>query len=442
MSGYSPPLAATDQPARIGNGLDPMPAWVDAAWEVAEGCRRAFSRGPSFTVGLEEELMLLDPTTLLPANAIEEALVRLEDDRFTHELRSAQLELRTNPHLLVSDACRELGAARMLAVDRLAGLARIAAAGVHPVSTLPIEITDRERYRGIAAGCAWAVREGLPCGLHVHVAIKGANRALAIYNAARGLLPELAALTANSPYLAARDSGLESSRLKLNEAFPRSGIPPAFRSLTDYAEFVAWGMTGGHFPDQSFLWWDLRLHPLHGTLEFRVPDAQTCIEEAAAVAAVCQALVASLAARYDAGGELRVHSSHRIAENRWRAVRDGLEGALVDLDTGVPVAARTRVGVVLAALEPVAEALGSRNELLAAWTLLEENGAERQRRLACQHGLDEVVRVVADETGRANAAPRMNPGESPGRVTRTAERGSPAQADEGIDPTRRASEHR
>jgi len=182
----------------------------------------------------------------------------------------------------------------------------------------------------------------------------------------RSFLPELAALAANSPFLGGRDTGLASTRLKLNEAFPRAGIPPAFRSWNDYADFVSWGTTSRLFPDQSHLWWDLRPHPLHGTLEFRVADAQTRIEEAGAVAAVSQALVANLSARYDAGEKLPVHDTHRIAENRWRAVRDGLGGRLVDLDTGVAVPTRRRLEEILASLEPVAEALGSRNRLLAA----------------------------------------------------------------------------
>ena len=445
MSGTAPPLAAKDQAAPDPIGLDQSPAWLEAVWEVAEGCHRAFSSAASFTVELEEELILLEPATLLPANEIEEALFRLEDDRFTCELRNAQLEVRTRPRLSVSDVGRELHAARMLAADRLAGFARIAAAGVHPTSTLPIEITDRDRYRGIAASCPWAVREGLPCGLHVHVAIQDATRALAIYNAAHGFLPELAALTANSPFLAGRDSSFASSRLKLNEAFPRSGIPPAFRSWAEYAEFVTWGMSGGHFPDQSYLWWDLGLHPLYGTLEFRVADAQTRIEEVSAVAAVCQALVASLAARYDAGQELPVHSTDRIAEKRWRAVRDGVEAELADLDTGIPQAARTRIGAVLTALEPIAEALGSRNELLAAWALLEENGAARQRRIASKHGLGAVVRVLADETERGNAALLMNPDESHRRGSCSTEpcltdSTEPCLPDSGIDLTGHASE--
>jgi carboxylate-amine ligase len=372
--------------------------WPADPSNVVEACRRAFSNSGSFTVGLEEELILLDPATLLPTNEVEAALVRLVDERFTCELRSAQLEVRTRPAVTVAAACRELREARMLAVDRLRGLAAVLAAGVHPTSTLPIEVTHRDRYLGIAADYPWAVREGLPCGLHVHVAIGGPARALAVYNAARSSLPEIAALAANSPFLGGRDTGLASSRLKLNEAFPRAGIPPAFRSWAEYADFVSWGTSGGLFPDQSYLWWDLRLHPVYGTLEFRIADAQTRMGEAGAVAAVCQALVASLAARYDACGDLPVHATHRINENRFRAVRDGLDATFADLDTGIPVPARVRVSALLASLEPFAERFAARNELLAAWTLLAENGAERQRRIVADQGIDLVNQRLAEET--------------------------------------------
>ncbi len=400
MSGERLLRVVPDEPARIG--LEPVPAWGDSAWDVAETCRRAFSEGASLTVGLEEELILLEPATLLPADEIEEVLLRLEDARFTCELRSAQLEVVTPPRATVSDACREVRAARSYARERLAGFTRIGAAGVHPSSTLPIGVTDRERYRWIARDCPWTIREGLPAGLHVHVALRGPARALAVYNAARSYLPEIAALAANSPFLGGVDTGLASSRLKLNESFSRASVPPAFHTWGEYGDFVAWGTTGGHFQDASYFWWDLRLHPVHGTLEFRIADAQTRVEEVGAIAAVCQALVAWLASRYDAGETLPVHETYRIAENRWRGVRDGLGGAFADPKSGTPLAARTQVGALLASLEPFAEALGSRNELLAAWTLLAENGAERQRRIAAEHGLDEVVRRIADETEGAD----------------------------------------
>jgi carboxylate-amine ligase len=376
----------------------PRSLLVHTASTLEEACRRSFSRGSSLTVGFEEELILLDPNTLQAANDVDRALLRLEDDRFTCELRSAQLEVVTHPCVTVVDACRELRTARLFAVDRLAGFARIAAAGVHPSTTTPIEVTDRPRYRQIAAESPWSVRDGLPCGMHVHIAIAGPERALAVYNAARSFLPELAALAANSPFLAGADTGLASTRLKLNDAFPRAGIPPSFTTWADYADFVAWGSCSGLFPDESFLWWELRMHPVHGTLEFRVPDAQTRIAEAGAIAAVCQALVAALLERYDAGDDLPVHETHRIGENRWRALRDGLDAILVDLETGVPIPARERIGRLLAELERHAELLGARNELLAAWTLLAENGAERQRRVAGEVGIDGVIRRLADET--------------------------------------------
>jgi glutamate---cysteine ligase / carboxylate-amine ligase len=224
-----------------------------------------------------------------------------------------------------------------------------------------------------------------------------------VYNAARSYLPELAALAANSPYLGGCDTGLASARLKLNEELPRAGVPPAFRTWKEYADFVAWGVLGKHFADPSYFWWDVRLHPAHGTLEFRMADAQTQIEEAGALTSVCQALVAALADRYDHGEALAAHDTHRIAQNRWRAIRDGLDGAQVDLDSGASVPTRRRVGELLAWLEPFAEALGSRNELIAAWTLLAENGAERQRRIAAESelGVDAVIRSIADETEQA-----------------------------------------
>ncbi len=396
MAAPVPSRGRLGQPAQLG--LEPPPDWTDEAWQIAAACRDTFERGGIFTVGLEEEMILVDEATLLPSDVVEGALIRLEDDRFTCELRSAQLEVRTPAAVTVADACRDLRTTRALAADRLAGYARVVAAGLHPTSTLPVEITARDRYRAVAAQCPWAVREGLPCGLHVHVAVRGAVRALAVFNAARSFLPQLAALAANSPFLGGRETGLASTRLKLNEAFPRAGVPPAFSTWDEYGDFVSWGTAGGAFFDQGCLWWDLRLHPLHGTLEFRFADAQSRVADTGAIAAVCQALVASLAARHDAGEDLPIHPTHRIAENRWLAIRDGLDGTQVDLDTGVAGGTRTTLGSLLASLEPAAEALGARAELLAAWTLLGENGAERQRRLAGEVGLEGLVGRLADET--------------------------------------------
>jgi carboxylate-amine ligase len=377
---------------------------VEVPW-FAPAFRHAFEHERSFTVGLEEEAILLDPESLRPANRIEHVLGRIGGDRrFAREFRQAQLEIITPVAQTVDGACIELAAARTAVTLHAGNDIRLATVGTHPFSTDPVAVTNRERYRRLANECPWATRHGLPSGLHVHVAVDGAERALTIFNAVRSYLPEIAALAANSPFLEGGDTGLASCRLRLNDDFQRSGIPPAFASVTAVEEFLAWGARSNLFLDGSYLWWDLRLHHVHGTLEFRIADAQTRIADVAAIAAVCQCLTALLAARYDAGEPLPVHESHRIMENRWRAVRYGIRGQLADLDSGRAVSTREVIGLLLVELEPFAEELGCTTGLLQAWRLLRTNGAERQREYAARAGLVELTRSLADETESSAAA--------------------------------------
>ena len=305
---------------------------------------RRFDHAPALTVGVEEEVILLDPATFLPVDSVEEVLSRLDGDpRFKPELRCAQLELVTPPASTVADVARELAAARRILAERLGGEIRFASLGTHPSSTSISAVTPTRRHLEIGQELRWLARAGLPSGLHVHVAVDGAARAVAVFNSLRSYLPEIAALGANSPFYEGRDTGLASTRLKLREDNPRSGIPPAFESWRSYTEFVAWGARGGVVPDPSYLWWDLRLNAVHGTIEIRAADSQTRIDDVAGIAALCQSLVASLLDRHDAGDRLPVHDTQRIAENRWRAMRDGLGGELVDLDDGRPIATRERL---------------------------------------------------------------------------------------------------
>jgi glutamate---cysteine ligase / carboxylate-amine ligase len=168
---------------------------------------------------------------------------------------------------------------------------------------------------------------------------------------------------------------------------------------------VSWGAAAKLFPDLTYLWWDLRPRPDLGTLEFRVADAQTPVEHTVALVAVCQSLVASLRLRYREGGSLPAHPSHVIAENRWRAVRDGLEGEFVDPVTGESEPARARIAGLLLELEPFAAELGYTAELDCAWPLLVRNGANRQRDLAAGRGLPELLRWLTDETERSVIQP-------------------------------------
>ena len=181
-------------------------------------------------------------------------------------------------------------------------------------------------------------------------------------------------------------------------AFHRAGVPPAFSSWETFAGFVEWGRRGRLFPDASHFWWELRPHTQHGTLELRVADTQTRIEDAVAVAVVFQSLVAWLAERHDAGEALPVHDTVRIEENAWRSMRYGIRGWMVDLDDGEAVPTYERIGAMLDSIGPTAQRLGGEAGILTARTLLVDNGAERQRVVEAARGFDGLVRWLARET--------------------------------------------
>jgi glutamate---cysteine ligase / carboxylate-amine ligase len=385
--------------------LQHSPAWSGAEVLSAEQCRQRFDAAPAFTVGAEDELMLVDPGTFELAPEIDFVLERVgSDPRFTRELRAAQLEIVTPVCTSATEACEQLSDARRLLAATLEGSVRVVAAGTHPFSTAWGSITQGERYRAIADEYTWAARRSLACGLHIHVAVPGAERALAVYNAIRSYLPELAALGANSPYLEGHDSGLCSIRPKLNEAFPRAGIPPSFSSWEALVEFIDWGRSGGLFPDGSHFWWDLRLHLQHGTIELRAADSQTRVEDATAIAAIFQTLVMTLAHQFDKGAALAVHDTHKINENAWRAYRYGVRGWLVDLDTGRPEPTRERLARLLKELEPAAARVDAVQHLAHARTLLAGNGADRQRYVQERDGMQALVRWLADTTESLSGA--------------------------------------
>jgi len=393
----SPPFAQNRAAELLA--LASSPAWPPRPPLTVEAIRRAFEHPQPFTLGLEEELMVVDPGTLDLVPSADEALELVPGDvRFAKELRAAQLEIVTPVCMTAADACRELSAARRDLCDALDGRLRLLASGMHPFSTNYGAITHGERYAQIADEYAWAAKRSLVCGLHIHVALAGAERSLAVYNALRSYLPELAALGANSPFFEGREADMASVRPKFNEVYPRSGIPPAFERWEEFVDYLAWGRAGGLFPDASHLWWEMRPHPVHGTLEIRVLDAQTRVEDSAAIAAVVQALVAMLAARYDVGEPLPRHPSHRIAENAWRAYRYGVHGWLVDLDDGARIPTRDRLGGLLEELEPYAAPFAAAEQIEEARILLAGNGADRQRYVFARGGSVELARWLADET--------------------------------------------
>ncbi len=369
-----------------------------ASWPPsASVLREAFDAPTAYAVGLEDEVMLLAPDSFELADRAAEVLSRLDGDpRFKLELPASQIEIVTPASATVDEAAMALMTARLALADRSGGLVRLASAGVHPTSPGRGQLNRLERYKRTIREYGVRANRQLVCALQVHVSAGDANRALAVYNAARSYLPLLAALGANAPFYEGADTGLASIRPRIAQLLPRQGVPPELPSWEAYADALRFGAASGAFPDSGSWWWELRLHPTFGTLEFRVPDGQSTVGEAAAVAAVAQGLVAWLGDRHDAGERLNTHPSWRIGENRWSACRDGVQGTMADLDSGHRRSTRECLGELLAALQPTAERLQATGALIRAWQMVEANGALAQRRAAEQDGIGSVAPWLAE----------------------------------------------
>jgi carboxylate-amine ligase len=280
---------------------------------------------------------------------------------------------------------------------------RVGSAGTHPFSLFERQrITAKDRYRAMVDRMQYIARRELIFGLHVHVAVDDPEKAIHVVNGLIAHLAELVALSANSPFWRGEATGLHSSRHMVYAALPRSGPPPRFESYADYAEVVGQLERTGCIADYTHIWWDIRLHPRLGTIEIRICDAVTRLDDVIALTALCQALVKYYSERYDAGEE--IPSYHRIltTENKWLAARYGIEAPVMDLLTGrrnrVPVAQLVRRTIKL--VQPHAEDLGSERELTGIEEILRRgNGADRQLRVFnANRDIVEVVREIAELT--------------------------------------------
>jgi carboxylate-amine ligase len=338
--------------------------------------------------------MVLDPVTLDLASSARQLLDAMPRGHgFKLEMPASQLEIVTRPHSDVEALTSELHEARLRLVAGVGKRAMLAAAGAHPFAAPEGELNRGERYQRMALEYGVLARRQLVCGLHVHVGLSGAERVLAVYNALRGYLPEIAALGANAPLRAGRDTGLASVRPLIAGLLPRQGVPPIYESWEQLACDLKWGAAAAKLEGSRGWWWELRLHPELGTLEIRVPDAQSTVADAAALLAVACALVLWLARRHDDGEHLAVAPAWRIAENRMSALRDGVHGTMLDLQTGEAVPTQERLHELLEAIGPLAEGIGGGRALAHARTLIERNGADRQRE-AAQGGVFETVEML------------------------------------------------
>jgi len=370
-----------------------------------------FGKGDPYTLGVEEEYMLLDGETLDLVQHIEAVLAATEghelEPRVNPELMQSVLEIATPVCRTAADVDRELRRLR----SYVTGLAaeqemRVGSAGTHPFSLFERQrITARDRYRHLVDQLQYVARRELIFGMHVHVAVDDCEKAVQVVNGLLMHLSSLLALSASSPFWRGELTGLDSSRQMVFAAFPRSGPPPRFHDYADYAEVVGQLEKTGCIADYTHIWWDIRLHPRYGTVEVRICDAVSRVEDAVALAAFCQALVKLYSERFDAGEE--IPSFHRIltSENKWLGARYGLEAPVMDLATGrrnrVPVAQLVRR--TLKEIEPHARELGAGSELEGIREILARgNGADRQRRVwNANRDIAEVVREIADSTEEA-----------------------------------------
>ena len=357
--------------------------------------------GPPFTVGIEEELMILDPKGWGLAPAIE-PLVRQIPERYEGqvkpELMKSVLEIATKPCVDVPAAGRELVELREMVIDAAAelGLA-IGATATHPFAIArDQEISDRPRYHELVEELGIIARNELIFGTHVHVAIEGADKAIYVADGIRRYLPLLLALSTNSPFWQGDRTGLMSSRVPVFRAFPREGVPPHYGTYEIFSHRVELMVRAGAIDDYTFLWWDVRPHPNLGTVETRIFDQQTRVEHTVSLAALVCSLAHRLSAAYDAEESLVEYPSELIDDNKIRAARWGLDGHLVDFRAGEQVPAREMARDLVTRLGQHADELGCRAELDGITDLLDHgSGAHRQLAMAANcSGLPDLVAEI------------------------------------------------
>src|SRR3954451_1713769 len=358
--------------------------------------------GPAYTVGIEEELMILDCETLQLVNAID----RLQEDsphgEIKPELMESVLEVSTHPCADLTEAAAQLRGLRRQVSDTASGHGLcIGSAGTHPSARWEDQrITPSDRYRDLVDELRWVARQELIFGLHVHVGLDDPEKAIHVANGMRVHVPILLALSANSPFWRADSTGLVSTRTPIFRAFPRVGIPPAYRDWGDYQERIGFMQRSGVMEDYTYLWYDVRPHPNFGTVEIRACDSQTRIEHTLGLAALIQAMVKELAIHWESGEPLADYPWEMLDENKWLASRHGLDGELVDLPSSDRVMTKALARRLLDRLREHAQDLNAEGEFDGVEDLLERgNGAARQIVVwEANHDLRELVADIVEAT--------------------------------------------
>ncbi len=368
--------------------------------------REVFEASKDFTVGIEEEFQTLDAKTLslaprfgdLSEAAQADPVLR---DSVAGELIESEIEIRSGKGETFADAvsAQQDARARLFALVQ-ANDTRLAATGTHPWSPWQDQrIIDTDHYRRVEDGLKYVAWRNNTFSLHVHVGVRGADRAIAVCDRLRPVLPELLAISANSPFLDGRDSGLHSARTQIfTKSFPRCGVPDPFGSWDAYADYVRFLIRTGSIVEHTQLWWSVRPHHAYGTVEVRICDAQSSAEHSTALAALIVAAVAQAALDHDDGVAFEDPPPRLVEENMWRAIRNGLDGRLIDLERGEEFPAAALADRLLAWTGPARSLLG------LDFALPAENGAQRQRRAIVEGAsMEEVFAAEVAEAQRTYA---------------------------------------
>src|SRR5437763_6959043 len=340
-----------------------------------------------FTIGVEEEFQIIDPATCELRSHVSQLVSAASADivdQVKHEMHQSIVETGTNICENVAELRIEMHRTRgeLVAAAERAGL-QVAAAGTHPFSSwIDQVISPGERYQNIVEELQQLARSLLIFGMHVHVAMPDKQTTIDMMNMVRYFLPHLLALSTSSPFWMARNTGLKSYRTTVFRRFPRTGIPEHFESWSEYENFTNLLMQLHCIDNPKKIWWDVRPHPTFGTLEFRMCDVTTKVEEAVAIAALTQAIIVKLHRLYTSNVSWRLYRRALIEENTWRAARYGIDGKLIDFGKEAEVPMRALIPEWLELVDDVVDDLGSRSAVEYVHTIISEGtSADRQLRI-------------------------------------------------------------
>lgn len=370
---------------------------------------------PSFTLGIEEEYQTVDPETRDLRSHIEMQIIAKSKimlrEAVKPEMHQSVIEVGTGVCNNIKEAAAQIyGFRRELSLLAKQNGLRLAAAGTHPFADWRNqEIYPDQRYETIVEDLKMVARANLIFGLHVHVGVEDRETAIHLMNAARYFLPHILALSTNSPFWLGMDTGLKSYRCKVFDKFPRTNIPDYFPSYGEYERFVDLLVHTNCIDNAKKIWWDIRPHPLFPTLEFRICDIPMRAEETIAIAALIQATVAKLYKLHAANTGFRLYRRALIMENKWRALRYGIGGKLIDFGKRIEVPLRDLMYEYLTLIDDVVDDLGSRQEINYVHRILENgSGADRQLKVFRETGdLTKVVDYIISET-EAGLTPEAN----------------------------------